>query len=101
MNDSIAVQSETVVDASIGNAANLAEALGSCSATVPATEIAFLVAGIFVCGSFDVERIPIVNIGELEDGAVEAVFCVPVDAAGFGEANGEVTDMGIGEVLAS
>ena len=40
----------------------------------------------------EVERFPVVDVGELEDGAVEAVGGVTVDTAGFGVGDGEVAD---------
>ena len=102
INKGVAVETEAVVDARPGDAADPAEAL---SARSPAAEIAFVLTGvgvgIGVGVGFDVEGVPIVDVGELEDGAVEIVFCVAVYAAGFAEGNGEVADVGVGEVLAA
>jgi hypothetical protein len=37
----------------------------------------------------DVEGLPVVEVSELDDGVVEAVFFVAVDAAGFGVFDGD------------
>ena len=103
MNKVVAVETEAVVDARPRDVADPAEALSSRSSTLPAAEIVFVLAGVGVGVGvgFDVEGVPIVDVRELEDGAVETVFCVAVYAAGFGEGNGEVADVGVGEVLAA
>lgn len=93
MDDGTAVETEAAVHAGVCDAADPALALSSA---VPAAEIAFVVAVVGV--GFDVERVPIVDVGELED-SVETVFCVTVLATRFAECDAEVADVWVGEVL--
>ena len=103
MNNGVAVETEAVVDARPGDAADPAEALSARSSALPAAENALVLAGVGVGVGvgFDVEGIQVVDVGELEDGAVETVFCVAVYAAGFREGSREVADVGFYEVLAA
>ena len=103
INKGVAVETEAVVDARPGDVADPAEALSARSSALPAADIAFVLAGVGVGVGvgFDVEGVSVVDVGELEDGAVETVFCVAVYAVGFGGGNGEVADVGVGELLAA
>lgn len=79
--------------------AHPAELLRAGASVVECAEVAGVVADGALGGGFDVERVPVADGGELEDGGVEPVLGVAVDAAGFGEGDGEVSDVGVGEKL--
>jgi len=96
VDDGTAVETEAAVHAGVCDAADPALALSSA---VPAAEIAFVVAVVGVGVGFDVERVPIVDVGELEDRSVETVFCVTVLATRVAECDAEVADVWVGEVL--
>ena len=99
MNNGVAVETEAVVDTHPGDTADPAEALSARSSALPAAEIAFVLAGVGVGVGFNIEGVPVVDVGKLEDGIVETVFCIAVYAAGFGEGNVEVADLRVREVL--
>ena len=71
-----------------------------CLLALPA-EVTVLVGRGAGDQSLDVNRFPVVEIGELDDWGVEAVDRVALFAAGLGEGDGEVADVVGVEVLAA
>lgn len=74
--------------ADFGDPAFVGDALGACDVCLFA-QIAVLAFGL-VHEGLHIHGLPVVEVGELEDGVVEAVFVVAVFAAGFGVGDGDL-----------